>query len=164
MAAFAVYLVRVRVYEDVPEGKEFAAAVTLLQSTYVNKRRVVEVLVDVTLIGVSYYWATLLVFRDPEAYLRNAEIFYSSLPMLMASQLMAFFAMGLYRGLWRAFVAADAGKVVAGVAIGSAVMQLLLFVYYSVAPVSWTVILLQALMVTVLVIASRLISRQFPPA
>ena len=82
-------------------------ALTPLQSTYLNKRRVVEVLVDASLIGASYYWATLLVFRDPEAYLRNAEIFYESLPIVIAMQLVAFFTMGLYRGLWRAFVAAD---------------------------------------------------------
>ena len=46
MGAFAVYLVRVRVYDEVVTA---APAVTPLPSNYLNKRRVVEVLVDVAL-------------------------------------------------------------------------------------------------------------------
>ena len=105
-------------------------ALTPLQSTYLNKRRVVEVLVDASLIGASYYWATLIVFRDPEAYLRNAEIFYETLPIVIAMQLVAFFTMGLYRGLWRAIVAADIIIVLEGVVLGMLATQAFVFVYY----------------------------------
>lgn len=162
MGAFAIYLVRVRVYEDEPVGEE-AARLTLLQSTYLNKRRVVEVLVDVTLIGASYYWATVLVFRDPEAYLRNADVFYETLPIIMALQLSAFFAMGLYRGLWRPFVARDIGVIAEGLAAGIFITHLFLFASYGRAAVSWQVVLIQAVLVAAGVIASRLVSRRFPP-
>ena len=164
MGLFAVYLVRVRVYDEVSGMPPPAGELTPLQSTYLNKRRVVEVLVDASLIGASYYWATLLVFRDPEAYLRNADIFYESLPILMAMQLVAFFAMGLYRGLWRAFAAADTLIVLNGVIAGMLAAQLFLFVYYGYAAMSWLVVLIQATIVTAVIIVSRLISRRFPPA
>ena len=161
MGIFAIYLVRVRVYEDAPAPD--AGTVTQLQSNYLNKRRVVEVLFDVTVIGASYYWATLLVFRDPEAYLRNADVFYETLPLVMAMQLVAFFARGLYRGLWRPFVRRDIAKVVEAVALGIFVTQAFLLAYYERAAVAWQVVLIQAVIVSSVVVASRLGSNRFPP-
>ena len=163
MGVFAVYLVRVRVYDEVSAPAQ-GGVLTPLDSNYLNKRRVVEVLVDVSLIGASYYWATLLVFRDPEAYLRNADVFYESLPIVMATQLLGFFAMGLYRGLWRAFAVADVLTIVKGIIIGTLAAQFFLFVYYSYAAIPWMVVLLQAPIVTAAIVASRLLSRRFPPA
>ncbi|HEX7282742.1 MAG TPA: MraY family glycosyltransferase [Vicinamibacterales bacterium] len=161
MGVFAVYLVRVRVYEDVPAAAP--ASFTLLQTNYVNKRRVVEVIVDVTLSFASYYWATSIVFNDPEAYLRNADVFYQSLPVIMATQLIGFFALGMYRGLWRAFVAADTMRIVEAIAIGTLMAQVILFVYYGTFPISWLVVAIQAVMLVAAVVASRLIGRAFPP-
>jgi UDP-GlcNAc:undecaprenyl-phosphate GlcNAc-1-phosphate transferase len=161
MGIFAVYLVRVRVYEEAPAND--VAGVTPLQSTYLNKRRVVEVLADVTLIGASYYWATLLVFRDPEAYLRNADVFYETLPIVMATELVAFFARGLYRGLWRPFVRRDMAKVVEGMGLGIFLTHAFLLAYYGRAAVSWQVVVIQAAIVITGVIASRLLSNRFPP-
>ena len=163
MGVFAIYLVRVRVYDEAPAGTP-PTGFTPLQSTYLNKRRVVEVIVDASLIGASYYWATLLVFRDPEAYLRNAEIFYETLPLVIAIQLVAFFAMGLYRGLWRTFAAFDVEIVIKGIVIGMLVTHVFLFAYYGYFAVSLEVILLQGAIVTTGIVASRLISRFFPPA
>jgi UDP-GlcNAc:undecaprenyl-phosphate GlcNAc-1-phosphate transferase len=140
-----------------------ASALTPLQSNYLNKRRVVEVLVDVTMIGASYYWATLAVFRDPEAYLRNADLFYESLPVIMATQLIAFFAMGLYRGLWRAFEFTDVVAVLKGIVIGTAIAQIFLFGYYGLFPIVPMVIAIQAGLLTAGVIATRLAGRMFPP-
>ena len=164
MGVFAIYLVRVRVYDDLPAGVAPATALTPLESNYLNKRRVVEVVVDVSLVGASHYLATLLVFRDPEAYLRNADIFYQSLPVVMASELLAFFAMGLYRGLWRPFVASDLLVVIQGVVIGLLATQVVLFMYYGFTAIGWPVVLLQAAIVVPAVVVSRLIGRLFPPA
>lgn len=162
MGGFAVYLVRVRVYEDVKDGT-VPEALTPLRSNYLNKRRVVEVLVDVTLIGASYYWATWIVFQDPEAYLRNADVFYQSLPVIMATQLVAFFAMGLYRGLWRPFTAADIDIVLKGIVAGTAIAHVFLFAYYGAFAVSWMVVLIQAVILAAGLTGSRLIGRLFPP-
>ena len=163
MGLFAVYLVRVRVYEEAPTGAA-AGGLTPLQSTYLNKRRVVEVLFDTTLIAASYYWATLAVFRDPEAYFRNAEVFYQSLPVIVAIQLLTFFAARLYAGLWRPFASTDVKIILRGVVFGTAISQMFLFAYYGRAAVAWAVVAIQVSILIAGVIASRLVSRQFPPA
>lgn len=161
MCAFAFYLARVRVYEEPPEGA--ADTVTLLTSTFMNRRRVIEVLVDVTIIAASYYIATVIVFNDPESYLRNAEVFYQSLPVVIATQLVAFFARGLYRGIWQPFARPDINKVLEAVLAGTLIAQIFLVAYYGYLAVSWKVVLLQALMVAAAVILSRLVGRMFPP-
>ena len=162
MCVFAVYLARVRVYEDLPPG-QVTDGFTLLQSNFINRRRVVEVLVDVSVIGVSYYWATALVFYDPEGYLRNAEVFYQSFPIVVSTQLVAFFARGLYRGIWQPFKRADLHKVLEGALAGTVIAQMFLVAYYGYFAVSWKVVLLEAVMVAIGVIASRLLGRMFPP-
>ena len=102
MCVFAVYLARVRVYEDLPPG-QVTDGFTLLQSNFMNRRRVVEVLVDASLIGASYYWATGLVFRDPEGYLRNAEVFYQIAADRDDDAAGGVLRTGLYRGIWQPF-------------------------------------------------------------
>jgi UDP-GlcNAc:undecaprenyl-phosphate/decaprenyl-phosphate GlcNAc-1-phosphate transferase len=161
MCLFAVYLARVRVYEELP-GRQ-ANGFTLLEPTFINRRRVVEVLVDVTLIGASYYIATQVVFSDPEGYLRNAEVFYQSLPVIVTTQLVAFFGRGLYRGIWQPFVRRDVHKVLEGILAGTAVSQIFLVAYYGYFAVSWKVVLLQAVMLAATVILSRMFGRLFPP-
>ena len=47
--------------------------------------------------------------------------------------------------------------------IGMLATQAFVFVYYGYAPISWMVVVIQAVIVTAGVIASRLISRRFPP-
>jgi UDP-GlcNAc:undecaprenyl-phosphate/decaprenyl-phosphate GlcNAc-1-phosphate transferase len=162
MCVFAIYLARVRVYDDMPAGP-IAAGVTPLPSSFMNRRRVVEVLVDVSLIGASYYFATGLVFSDPEGYLRNAEVFYQSLPVIVVTQLVALFGRGLYRGIWQPFMRPDLNKVLEGILGGTVIAQIFLVAYYSGFAVSWKVVLLQAFLVTTGIILSRLIGRMFPP-
>jgi UDP-GlcNAc:undecaprenyl-phosphate GlcNAc-1-phosphate transferase len=162
MCAFAFSLARVRVYEDLPEGQT-VNGFTLLQANFMNRRRVVEVLVDVSLIGATYYGATQLVFSDPEGYLRNADVFYQSLPVIVSTQLVAFFGRGLYRGIWQPFVRRDIHKVLEAVLVGAVISQIFLVAYYGRFAVSWKVILLQNVMLAAGVIASRLIGRMFPP-
>ncbi len=98
---FAIYLGRVRVYAPVTseiEGGGRALLPTLADFTY--KRRIFEVLHDVVIVLLAYYAAFLLRFDG-----RLTEPFYSrfvaSLPLVLAVQLTAFLALGLYRGLWR---------------------------------------------------------------
>jgi UDP-GlcNAc:undecaprenyl-phosphate/decaprenyl-phosphate GlcNAc-1-phosphate transferase len=162
MCVFAVYLARVRVYEEVPAAT-IANGLTLLQPNFLNRRRVIEVLVDVSLIGASYYFATGLVFNDPEAYLRNAEVFYQSLPVILTTQLVAFFARGLYRGIWQPFARPDVNKVLEGALAGILIAQIFLIAYYGYVAVSWKVVVLQAVLLVSGVIASRLLGRLFPP-
>ena len=161
MCVFAVYLARVRVYEEPAAG--LANGFTLLQSSFLNRRRVVEVLVDAVLIGASYYAAMKIVFRDPEEYLRQSVVFYQSLPVVVTTQLVSFFARGLYRGVWEPFARRDVNKVLEATLAGTAIAQVFLLAYYSAFAVSWKVVVLQAVLLAAGVVLTRLIGRTFPP-
>lgn len=126
---FALYLSRVRVYDDArlpaPRGNSW----TPLVSEFMHKRRVFEVIVDFCLIGASYYCANRMRF-DPEAYAANAESFYGSLPIVMAVQLLAFFFVGVYRGEWHVYGLHDAVTSVKGVVLGASAITLLVLALF----------------------------------
>ena len=50
-----------------------------------------------------YYAAYRLRFEDPEDFMKNFANFSRSLPVVLAAQMVAFFAVGVYRGVWRHF-------------------------------------------------------------
>ncbi len=129
MGMFAVYLVRVRVYDDAAPAVVQASGLTPLVTEFMHKRRVVEVIVDFALIGAAYYAANRLRF-DVEAYAANAESFYGSLPIVISVQLMAFFIVGVYRGVWHVFVWRDAITVIKGVLLGASAIALLVLAIY----------------------------------
>ncbi|MGH9199654.1 MAG: hypothetical protein ACRD2A_00265 [Vicinamibacterales bacterium] len=152
MCLFAVYLARIRVYEDATQLD--AEDVTPLSGDIMYKRRVAEVILDFCLISMAYYAATRLRF-GAEAYLENAERFYASLPMLLAVQLAAFFIVGVYRGTWHYFGLMDGVVVAAGVALGTVASQLVILLFYQDTAYSRSVFLIYAVLLSVLVTASR---------
>ena len=83
-----------------------------------HKKRMIEVVLDFCAIAAAYYAANQYYF-DADAYLRNAEIFYSSLPIVVAFQLVAFFTVGVYRGAWHLYRLSDALPMIAGVIVAS---------------------------------------------
>lgn len=126
---FALYLSRVRVYDDTKMPAPNGNALTPLVGDFMHKRRVVEVLADFCLIGASYYMANRIRF-DVEAYAANAEAFYGSLPIVMAVQLMAFFIVGVYRGEWHVYGLNDAVTSIKGVVLGVSSIALLVLALF----------------------------------
>jgi UDP-GlcNAc:undecaprenyl-phosphate GlcNAc-1-phosphate transferase len=115
----AVYLARIRVYEGddvrvLREGK-----VTPIVVDFMYKRRVAEVLLDFCLVSLAYYAAYRLRFEG-EDFLKNFESLRATLPIIVATQMVAFFAVGVYRGVWRYFGLNDAVIVAMGALAGSA--------------------------------------------
>ncbi len=92
-----IYLGRVRVYA---EGMTVPGN-TILKSleNFAYKRRVFEILLDVALITLAYYGAYLLRF-DGGLTRAQLDIFFYSLPLLIAVQMLMFLLAGVYRGLW----------------------------------------------------------------
>ncbi len=154
MCLFAVYLARVRVYGAPESLPAESGDVTLLKGEFLYKRRVAEVLLDFCLISIAYYAANRLRF-GPEEYLSNAERFYSSLPMLLAVQLASFFFVGVYRGTWHYFGLMDGLNVAKGVVLGTAAAQLLTLYVYRDPFYSRAVFVIYAVVLGVLVTASR---------
>jgi UDP-GlcNAc:undecaprenyl-phosphate GlcNAc-1-phosphate transferase len=160
MSMFALYLGRVRVYDE-DAGATPASSVTPIPGDFVHKQRVLEVLLDFCLINAAYYMANQLQF-DQEAYLRNAEVFYASLPLVVALQLITFFAVGVYRGKWRKWTRHDAAAIAAGVVLGAAASRGLLLLLYGPSADLDAVFLMYAGILAAVTLVSRASIRVFP--
>jgi UDP-GlcNAc:undecaprenyl-phosphate/decaprenyl-phosphate GlcNAc-1-phosphate transferase len=102
LTVFTVYLGNVRVYDDADLSVLRRKGVTPLVVTFMYKRRVAEVFLDLALISVAYYAAYRLRFEGPEFEAHFRE-FMSSLPIVIAVQFIALFVIGVYRGVWHLF-------------------------------------------------------------
>ena len=80
MVLFAAYLAGIRVYEDA-DARVQQGTLTPIIVEFMYKRRVAEVLLDFCLISVCYYAAYRMRFEDPEDFMKNFQMFSSSLPV-----------------------------------------------------------------------------------
>ena len=154
MGLFAVYLARVRVYENAPAPSTRESRFTPLVNEMMYKRRVIEVLLDFVLIGAAYYFANRMRF-DVEAYAANAESFYGTLPIAIGVQLVAFFVVGVYRGEWHYFGGADVMTVLKGVVLGVSGIALLVVALYTYTADPKMIFVYYALLVTVFMVVAR---------
>jgi UDP-GlcNAc:undecaprenyl-phosphate/decaprenyl-phosphate GlcNAc-1-phosphate transferase len=130
MILFAAYLAGIRVYEDT-DSRVKQGAFTPIVVEFMYKRRVAEVFLDLCLASLCYYTAYRLRFEDPEEFMKNFGTFRVSLPVILASQMMAFFVVGVYRGVWRHFGMMDSLVLARGVLFGTIGAQLfILYVYH----------------------------------
>jgi UDP-GlcNAc:undecaprenyl-phosphate/decaprenyl-phosphate GlcNAc-1-phosphate transferase len=118
MIIFAVYLSRVRVYDESQVGLIGNGRITPFVDNLMHKRRAAEVMLDVCLVAVSYYVAYRLRFEGFEFAVYFPQ-FITSLPVVIAVQLVALFAVGAYRGVWRYFGLMDGVTFFKGVALGA---------------------------------------------
>jgi UDP-GlcNAc:undecaprenyl-phosphate/decaprenyl-phosphate GlcNAc-1-phosphate transferase len=94
-----VYLAQLRVYPE----KEFsvlrdrAYTPILIELTY--KRQLLLVMLDFGLVAFSYYLSYRLRF-DPSEFPTFFKVFLRTLPAIIACKLLAFFIIGVYRGIW----------------------------------------------------------------
>ena len=127
---FAAYLARIRVYDDADARVE-QGTLTPIVVEFMYKRRVAEVLLDFCLVTVCYYVAFRLRFEDPIEFMKNFEMFTNSLPIVVTAQLVAFFIVGVYRGVWRHFGLMDTLAIARGVVVGTvAAVLVILFIPY----------------------------------
>ena len=154
MALFAVYLAGIRVYDDGDSHAE-TGAVTPLVVEFMYKRRVAEVLLDCALVSLCYYTAYRLRFEDPHEFARNFETFYSSFPIILAAQMIAFFFVGVYRGAWRHFGMMDSLGIAKGVFLGTVGAQLFILYVYHYFAYSRTVFAIYAVLALITVTLSR---------
>jgi UDP-GlcNAc:undecaprenyl-phosphate GlcNAc-1-phosphate transferase len=153
MSLFAVYLSRIQVYDDAADVQT-ARTLTPLFGEFLYKRRVAEVMLDFCLITIAYYGAYRLRFEGEE-FLPQAETFYQSLPIVLAAQLIAFFIVGVYRGVWRHFSLMDGVTIAQGVALGTIAYQVVILTLYRTTSYSQTVFLIYATLLVVFVTVSR---------
>ena len=114
MILLAVYLAQVRVHNE-EDGRVREGKVTPFVVTFMYKRRVAEVMLDVCLVVLAYYAAYSLRFEGRE-YNSNLQYFLASLPIVVGVQIAALYSVGAYRIVWRHFGLMD------GVVLGKAVL------------------------------------------
>ena len=119
-----------------------------------NPRRLIESLVDFTLITASFL-AAYYIRLQGSGTTYDRHIFLVSLPVVLFARYAAFIPFGLYRGVWRYAGARDAAAVVAAVVTS----ELVAYGFLS-ATVVWggfprSVFVIDALICTVLIGASR---------
>ena len=121
-----LYLGKVRVYD---EGQEADGTHLRILTGLTYRRRFFEILLDFSLIVLAYYSSFMLRFEG-DLPREQLSIFIRTLPVIIAIQLLAFLACGVYRGIWR-YVSFDdlvvIGKAVLVGAIASGLTALWLY-------------------------------------
>jgi UDP-GlcNAc:undecaprenyl-phosphate GlcNAc-1-phosphate transferase len=154
MIVFAAYLARIRVYDD-EDVRAKRGMLTPIVVEFMHKRRAAEVLLDFCLITFCYYTAYRLRFEDPDDFLRNFSTFTKSLPVVLAAQMLAFFVVGVYRGVWRHFGMMDSLVVARGVVLGTVGAELFILYVYHFFAYSRTVFVVYAVLLLIAVTLSR---------
>jgi UDP-GlcNAc:undecaprenyl-phosphate GlcNAc-1-phosphate transferase len=154
MSLFAAYLAGTRVYDENDENIK-ARRFTPIVFDFMHKRRVAEVLLDFCLTTIAYYAAYKLRFEDPEDFMKNFANFTRSFPVVVGAQMIAFFGVGTYRGLWRHFGMRDTVVVAKGVFLGVVTAQLIILYVYRFFSYSRTVFAIYAVLLLLAVTLSR---------
>ncbi|MBV9866813.1 MAG: hypothetical protein JO316_15770 [Abitibacteriaceae bacterium] len=120
LVVFGLFLAEVQTYSE----EEYEAAKAkwhgekmVISRVFQHKRRFVEAIMDFCLICACLIAAFLLRFEDELP--NQARTIGIALPYAIACQMTAFYAMGLYRGLWRYATISDIGTIVRGVLAGT---------------------------------------------
>jgi UDP-GlcNAc:undecaprenyl-phosphate GlcNAc-1-phosphate transferase len=132
-----------------PEG-----ATSFVRSLLVHRKRLIEVVVDFALITASFTIAYIIRVEGTGTVWQR-HIFNLSLPAILVARYVFFFAFGLYRGVWRYAGARDAGSIFSAVVLSEAAAFVFMWV-----TVTWNgfprgTYLIDALLCSMLIGASR---------
>ncbi len=98
------YLARIKVVTS-SETQDHPGTFTRLMIGITGRGRVLEIILDLVIICVSYYLAFWLFFGVDHDIL-NSELFLSSLPIVIGAVYISFFALGVYGQVWQ-FIAIE---------------------------------------------------------
>ena len=160
LLTFALLVQFASVLSDVERAPGLVRERSWLRTFVVNPRRLVESVVDFAVITASFAAAYYLRLQGGGTdYQRH--IFLVSLAVLLAVRYAAFIPFGLYRGVWRYAGARDAASVVGAVLLSEVVAYLILEATQTWGSFPRSIFIIDALICTVLVGASRFWERAF---
>jgi UDP-GlcNAc:undecaprenyl-phosphate GlcNAc-1-phosphate transferase len=129
VALFWIYLGRVKIYPEKSILSNDASRVLtpiLVDITY--RRRLFEVFLDFILVSAAYYTSYLLRFEGNMG--GNFDFFLKSLPIVVACQILSFYVMGVYRGVWERTGIRDLIGYIKAITIGTVLsILIILFIY-----------------------------------
>jgi UDP-GlcNAc:undecaprenyl-phosphate GlcNAc-1-phosphate transferase len=155
VALFWIYLGRVKVYPEKSILSHDASHVLtpiLVDITY--KRRLFEVFLDFILISAAYYTSYLLRFEGKMG--PNFDFFLKSLPIVVACQILSFYVMGVYRGVWERTGIRDLIGYIKAITIGTVLSILIILFIYRFQSFSRAVFVIYWGLMFILVSLSRL--------
>jgi len=155
-----VHLAGVKVYDEdeILKSKDTPLVAFLVDLSY--KRRVFEVLLDVCLITLSYYFAYALTF-GPWSERGDWQMFVMTLPVIVFVKLISFLVMGVYRGIWRYTSMDNLVGFAKAVSLGSALSMIALLFAFHFVGFSRVAFALDGLLLMILLTTSRLTFRFF---
>ena len=160
LLTFALLVQFASVLSDVERAPGFTGDRSWLRTFVANPRRLVESLVDFALITASFAVAYYLRLQGSGTpYQRH--IFLVSISIVLAVRYLAFIPFGLYRGVWRYAGARDAASIVSAVVVSEVVAYLILDATQAWGPFPRSVFVIDALVCTILIGASRFWERAF---
>jgi UDP-GlcNAc:undecaprenyl-phosphate/decaprenyl-phosphate GlcNAc-1-phosphate transferase len=160
LTLLGVYLAGVKVYDEdeVRAAREKPLVSFLVDLSY--KRRIFEVILDVALITLSFYFSYLLLLGPLDEIGATAH-FLRAVPVLVFVKMASFLGVGVYRGIWR-YVSVDNLVVFAkAVAVGSVASVLVLLFAFRFEGYSRAVFVLDAIILMMLLAGSRIAFRLF---
>jgi UDP-GlcNAc:undecaprenyl-phosphate GlcNAc-1-phosphate transferase len=156
LALFGVFLYDVDVYRK--RGSAVSAdTVTggrLTRAASLSVRFGAEVGLDVLLLTTAYYVSYLVRFEGLPAA-AWLDLFIPSLPLVVAIQLGAFVATGVYRTLWRYVGLSDAVVILRATALGTAAAMLAIVIEFRFSGYSRAVFVLDGVLAATLVFGAR---------
>jgi UDP-GlcNAc:undecaprenyl-phosphate GlcNAc-1-phosphate transferase len=161
LTLLGVYLAGVKVYDENDEAK--AARDNRLTAFLVDvsyKRRIFEVLLDIVLITLAYYSAYALRFSG-FAQTGAWMVFLRTLPVLVFVKMAAFLVTGVYRGIWRYTSIDDLVVFAKANLLGSIGSVLVILFAFRFEGVSRAVFVLDAMLMLMMLAASRMAFRLF---
>ncbi|MBI2369607.1 MAG: hypothetical protein HYV08_05100 [Deltaproteobacteria bacterium] len=130
----------------------------LINTVFLYKQQLVEVIVDCVLIAAAYLGAYLLRFEQG-IHREDLELFRDSLPLVLVLKLMSFHLCGLYQGMWRHVGLPDLVAIVKAVALGSTGSVAALVLLRRFEGYSRAVFVIDAILLLLLVAGSRVLLR-----
>jgi UDP-GlcNAc:undecaprenyl-phosphate GlcNAc-1-phosphate transferase len=144
-------------------GSVETSELSLWRAIVFEPRRLVEVVVDFVLICASFLTAYVLVIGDTGTDFERS-VFLSALPILLATCYSFFVVLGVYRRVWRYATARDVIPIAVGCFASSLVAYLVLIALRDIGGFPAEVFVVDAVLCTLLVGASRLTLRLLPEA
>jgi UDP-GlcNAc:undecaprenyl-phosphate GlcNAc-1-phosphate transferase len=137
---------------------EPASGPLLLRMVLLRRRRLVEVLVDFSLVTAAFTAAYVLVVGG-HGTIPQRHVFLLSLPVILAARYLAFIPAGLYRGVWRFAGARDAAAVLLAVVVSELVAYGTVWAWNGFADFPRSVYVIDAALAIILVGGSRFAER-----
>jgi UDP-GlcNAc:undecaprenyl-phosphate GlcNAc-1-phosphate transferase len=162
VAVFAVIVFLIGIYLARVPAYEAGDFIALQKSTFAPflkdlafRWHAGQVMLDMVLITVCYYAAYRLRF-DGQALDNFLPYFTASLPVVLGCKLASLYQSGLYQRSWQTFGLRDLAVVIRGVLLGSLLSVAAAYYLYRGEGFSRVVVLLDALLLVVSIVATRL--------